>query len=106
MGKRLKTGEKPNEYKVVKDDEDLFTELEKELGSGKGRFLLEKKSKFQLQSDSRVVSCDISSGSNDQAILVLGQSNGVFGIYNLDTLKSIHSFQISTNKIDSVAVNL
>ena len=32
MGKRLKTGDKPNEYKIVKDDEDLFTELEKELG--------------------------------------------------------------------------
>lgn len=91
MGKRLKTGDKPNEYKLIKDDENLFTELEKELGSGKGRFLLEKKSKFQLQSDSRVVSCDISSGK-DQPILVLGQSNGVFGIYNLDTLQSIHSF--------------
>ena len=32
MGKRLKTGDKLNEYKVVKYDEELFTELEKELG--------------------------------------------------------------------------
>ena len=46
MGKRLKTGEKPNEYKVVKADELLFTDFERELAFGKGRFLLEKKSKF------------------------------------------------------------
>ena len=46
QGKRLKTGAKPNEYKVVKADEELFTELEQLLGYGKGRFLLEKKFKF------------------------------------------------------------
>jgi periodic tryptophan protein 2 len=68
----------------------LFTSFERELAYGKGRFVLEKKSKFQMQADSRVVSCDIAQGQNP--ILVLGQSNGVFSIYNLDTLQSIHSF--------------
>ena len=38
-------------------------------------------------------------------ILVIGQSNGVFSLYDLDTLQSIHSFQISQNKIDSIAIN-
>lgn len=60
MGKRLKTGPKPNQYVVVPADTDLFSPFEQELAHGKGRFLLEKKSKFQMQSDSRVVSCDIS----------------------------------------------
>jgi hypothetical protein len=31
MGKRLKTGAKPNQYTVVKADEDLFTSFEREL---------------------------------------------------------------------------
>jgi len=46
MGKRLKTGDKPNEYKIVEADADLFTDFEREVGYGKGRFILEKKSKF------------------------------------------------------------
>jgi len=62
MGKRLKTGHKPNQYIVVSADHELFTPFEQELANGGGRFLLEKKSKFQMQSDSRVVSCDISQG--------------------------------------------
>ncbi len=41
-GKRLKTGDKPNEYIVQPSDIDLMTSLEKE--ASKGRFLLEKKS--------------------------------------------------------------
>ena len=46
MGKRLKLGQKPNEYKVTQADQDLFSELEKEASTG--RFLLDKKSKFSL----------------------------------------------------------
>ena len=46
MGKRLKTGDKPNEYKIVEADSDLFTDFEREVGYGKGRFILDKKSKF------------------------------------------------------------
>jgi len=84
MGKRLKTGEKPNEYKVTNQDEDLFTDFERVASTG--RFLLEKKSRFSLQAHSKVVSCDISHSNDSQVILVIGQSNGVFSLYNLDTL--------------------
>jgi len=52
-----------------------------------GRFLLEKRSKFQIQGDARVISCDQSNN-----IMVLGLSNGVFQVYNADTLESVHSF--------------
>jgi len=37
--------------------------------------------------------------------MVLGLSNGVFQVYNADTLESVHSFQISESKIDSVTIN-
>ena len=40
--KRLKLGDKPNEYQVQTADEDLMTSLERD--ASKGRFLLEKKS--------------------------------------------------------------
>ena len=109
MGKRLKVGSKPNEYKVTQADTDLFTDLEREASTG--RFLLEKKSKFALQGGSKIVSCAVSArgGSSSaklgKVILVIGQSNGVFSLYDLDTLNSIHSFQISQNKIDSVSIN-
>jgi periodic tryptophan protein 2 len=44
--------------------------------------------------------------SNQQAaILVVGQSNGVFSVYNLDNLQPVHSFQIAENRIDSVCLN-
>jgi hypothetical protein len=53
----------------------------------KGRFLLDKRSKFSLQGGSKIVSCDYTS-----SILVIGQSNGVFSVYNIDTIEAIHSF--------------
>ena len=96
MGKRLKLGsanEKPNAYEVTETDIELMTELERE--SANGRYLLEKRSRFQLQSMSKIVSCCVSQGNNLKVILVIGQSNGVFSLYDLDTLQSIHSFQIS-----------
>ena len=45
-GKRLKTGEKPNQYKVKEADVALFTDFERQ--SSQGRFLLEKKFRFSL----------------------------------------------------------
>ena len=68
-----------------------------------GRFVLEKKTKVQLQ-NAKVVSCEMSRGANK--IVVIGQSNGVFGVFKSDTLEAIHSFQISENKIDSITINL
>jgi len=38
-------------------------------------------------------------------LVCIGQSNGVFSLFNLDTLESIHSFQISEQKIDTVSIN-
>lgn len=76
MGKRLKVGSKPNEYKVTQEDTALFTELERE--ASHGRFLLEKKSKFALQGGSKIVSCAVSarggaSGAKlSKVILVIG----------------------------------
>ena len=94
MGKRLKlttNADKPNAYQVTEADMELMTELERE--SAKGRFLLEKRSRFQLASMSKIVSCCVSHGKGAEAetatskvILVIGQSNGVFSLYDLDTL--------------------
>ena len=60
MGKRLKLDdgqEKPNAYQVTEDDIELMTELERE--SSVGRFMLEKRSKFNIQGGSKIVSCCI-----------------------------------------------
>lgn len=45
--KRLKTGDKPNEYKQTEQDLSCMSEMEKQVSTG--RFLLEKKHKFNLQ---------------------------------------------------------
>mmetsp|Transcript_3379 Transcript_3379/g.5683 ORF Transcript_3379/g.5683 Transcript_3379/m.5683 type:complete len:109 (-) Transcript_3379:1775-2101(-) len=79
-----------------------MTEFEKSVA--RGRFILEKKSKFAISGQVRIVSCDRFAKDNC-TLLCIGLSNGVFSLYNLDTLESIHSFQISEQKIDSVAIN-
>jgi hypothetical protein len=59
MGKRLKTGDKPNEYVPVEEDMQLYSEFENKVT--KGRFLLEKKTKVNLaQPGVKVVSCEFS----------------------------------------------
>ena len=79
-----------------------MTEFERNIT--KGRYLLEKKQKFTLQPQTRIVSCDqVSKG--ETPLLCVGQSNGVFSLFNLDTLESIHSFQISEQKIDTVSIS-
>jgi periodic tryptophan protein 2 len=108
MGKRLKTGDKPNEYVPVEEDTQLYTELENKITQG--RFLLEKKTKINLsQPGVKVVSCEFSPAvvqtGQQTRIMVIGQNNGVFGVFNVDTLESIHSFQISDSKIDSISIN-
>lgn len=101
-GKRLKTGTKPNEYVSIDADTQYYTSLERSITQG--RFLLEKKTKLSLQPSTKILSCDYNSSGTNK-ILVLGQSNGVFALFNMDTMESIHSFQISANKIDSVSIN-
>ena len=49
--------------------------------------------------------CELNSKGGQQPILVIGQTNGVFGLFNLDTLESIHTFQITENKINSITIN-
>lgn len=46
MGKRLKTGDKPNEYVPVDEDTQLYSEFENKVTQG--RYLLEKKTKVNL----------------------------------------------------------
>ena len=100
--KRLKTGAKPNEYIQTGQDTELMTKFEKEITSG--RYLLDKKQKFTLQNQTRIISCD-AFHKDENTLLCIGQSNGTFSLYNLNTLESIHSFQISEQKIDSVSIN-
>ena len=77
-----------------------------ERAATKGRFLLEKKQKFKLNAHTRIISCDkFSQGDADTVLLCIGQSNGVFSLFNLDTLESIHSFQITDQKIDTISIN-
>ena len=80
----------------------MMTDFEKRITAG--RYLLEKKQKFNLQSQTRIISCDKVNHS-ENTLLCIGQSNGTFSLYNLNTLESIHSFQISEQKIDSVSIN-
>lgn len=70
----------------------------------KGRYLLEKKQKFKLAAQVHIKSCD-HFNSDSAPLLCVGQSNGVFSLFNLDTLESIHSFQISEQNIDTVSIN-
>ena len=65
MSKRLKlskSADKSNAYEVTEADLELTTELERE--SAKGRYLLEKRSRFQLQSMSKIISSCVSQGNN------------------------------------------
>ena len=75
-----------------------MTDFEK--GIAHGKFILEKRTKFNLQGGSKLVSC-----THTDEVLVLSQSNGIFSVYNVDTLTAIHSFQIAQNKIDSICVS-
>jgi hypothetical protein len=86
MGKRLKTGDKPNEYIPIEKDTGLYSEFEKKVTTG--RYILEKKTKIKTSEGSRISSCDYN-GAGVNRIMVIGQSNGSFTIFNMDTLESI-----------------
>lgn len=55
-GKRLKVNDK-SQYVVKEADVELMTSLERD--AAKGRFLLEKKSQFQIQGSSTITSADL-----------------------------------------------
>ena len=54
--KRLKLGDKPNEYVQKEQDLSLMTEFEQKITQG--RFLLEKKHKFTMSGQTRITSVD------------------------------------------------
>ena len=86
----------------MEEDKVLMTSLEERIASC--RYLLEKKQKFKLPAQVHIKSCD-HFNSDSAPLLCVGQSNGVFSLFNLDTLESIHSFQISEQNIDTVSIN-
>lgn len=81
-------------------DLDYLSEFEKIIT--KGRFVLEKKHRVKMTNNAKVICSEYNPTTK---ILVLGLSNGLFSIFNLDTFEPIHSFQISENKISSIVIN-
>lgn len=86
LGKRVKTTEEEEEI-LKEDDFEHLSEFEKV--ASQGRFVLEKRQKLQLTNKAKIICAEYNSQSK---ILVLGFTNGQFSVYNLDTLKEIHSF--------------
>lgn len=93
----------------VEDDEEDDGETEAEANPYlsefeqkimKGRYVLEKKHKIKLENNAKVLMVEAS-----KKILAVGCSNGVFSIFNIDTLEPVHAFQISENKISSLVIN-
>ena len=92
--------EEKNETNI---DTKYFSEFEKKIL--KGRFVLEKKEQFVI--NSKVVMCEISLNtlSEDDNILVLGLQNGSFSIYSLMISKINNSLKVSDAKISSISLN-
>lgn len=84
--------------KLVDLEAEFYSNFEKKVLSG--RYVLEKKQQFRF--DGRVSICEINSKAN---IIVFGLENGLFSLYDLNTLESRYTLQISDNKIDSLAIN-
>ena len=84
----MKTGE-DDEVTVMKEEEfEAMSEFEKNITNG--RYVLEKrKHKIKTEKGSRVISADFSRVSKR---LVLGFSNGLFSVYDLENLDHLHSF--------------
>ena len=92
--------EEKNETNI---DTKYYSEFEKKIL--KGRFVLEKKEQFVI--NSKVVMCEISLNtlSEDDNILVLGLQNGSFSIYSLNNFENKYSLKISDAKISSISLN-
>ena len=107
--------EEDNENESINDgnketeniDTKYYTEFEKKIL--KGRYILEKKEQFVI--NSKVVMCEItqnissSSLSEDNNILVLGLQNGSFSIYSMNNFENNYSLKISDAKISSLSIN-
>ena len=100
--------EESENSKEEKNDIDTkyYTEFEKKILTG--RFILEKKEQFII--NSKVVMCEITQNipstlSDDNNILVLGLQNGSFSIYSMNNFENKYSLKISDAKISSISVN-
>ncbi|KAI8141777.1 WD40 repeat-like protein [Fennellomyces sp. T-0311] len=75
------------------DDEEKHVDSERWRISGKHYF---------MQNNTKVKSCAFFAPNN---LLVVGFSNGIFGLYELPSFVNIHTLSISKNKIDTIAIN-
>jgi periodic tryptophan protein 2 len=96
LNKRIKL-DAPQENK--QPDYEYYSEFEKNIL--KGRFVLEKKEKFEL-SGTQIKSATYHTKAN---ILAIGLMNGIFAVYSIDPFTALHSFKIADNKINAIDIN-
>jgi periodic tryptophan protein 2 len=96
LNKRIKL-DAPQESTQL--DFEYYTEFEKNIL--KGRFVLEKKEKFEL-SGTQIKSATYHTKAN---ILAIGLMNGIFAVYSIDPFTPLHSFKIADNKINAIDIN-
>ena len=105
----LDSDEEENDESIKEEnniDTKYYSEFEKKIL--KGRFILEKKEQFVI--NSKVVMCEITKNisselSEDNNILVLGLQNGSFSIYSMNNFENKYSLKISDAKISSLSIN-
>ena len=105
----LDSDEEENDESIKEEnniDTKYYSEFEKKIL--KGRFILEKKEQFVI--NSKVVMCEITQNissdlSEDNNILVLGLQNGSFSIYSMNNFENKYSLKISDAKISSLSIN-
>jgi periodic tryptophan protein 2 len=78
--------------------DELYTDFENMIK--KGRYILEKKQQFIIQS--KITKAMINNKTN---ILLIALENGIFSIYDLQTLDSKYTLQISDNKINTISIS-
>ena len=91
-----------SDTELTEDDEDYknnASALERKVR--RSRLILEKKYKFEL-SGNKIRSAAF---NDNNFHLIFGMTNGSFGIYNINTMENIHTFQISENRITSIEIN-
>ena len=105
----LDSDEEENDESIKEEnniDTKYYSEFEKKIL--KGRFILEKKEQFVI--NSKVVMCEITQNisselSEDNNILILGLQNGSFSIYSMNNFENKYSLKISDAKISSLSIN-
>ena len=109
--KRLKLGSKPNEFipsgagkslpfLTIALDKELYSAFER--SAHEGRYILERKQRFNVGQHGHVTRAQYSATSK---VLALGLSNGSFSLFNLDSLEPLHAFSISEHKITAVELS-